>query len=88
MRISAISCVPKLNYKHNISKQNQTKNYQMIFNGLKGEGIGVLWGGLIVGICAIGAPYLVPADAIIDGAGAGALTGHAIEKGNKKDNNK
>ena len=51
-----------------------------------GAGAGLLWSAAILGICAVAAPYVLPviaADALIGGAGVGALAGHCMEKENK-----
>ena len=92
MKVSSISVNQHYQSKKLSNLNHQKHSFKPTFEGAKGAGIGagvgLLWGGAIVAICAVGAPYLLPAiaaDALIGGAGAGALAGHCIENDNKKD---
>ena len=91
MRINPISSKVQCYKTSNAVKRNLREEKQPVnsnsFKGGKGAAIGaaagLTWGAVVLGICAIGAPYLIPAiagDVLIGGAGVGAFAGHKMEK--------
>ena len=93
MRISPVSSNftvkrPVTN-RHNIHNNNSVN-----FKGWKGAGIGLgagtIWAGIIIGMTAVSAPYLLPfaGEALALGAGTGAFAGHCMENELKGDDDK